>query len=133
MAAILSSDSDALNATFAALADPTRRQIVERLSRGPAPVGELARPFDMSWPSVTKHLRTLEQAGLVRRHPSGQHRILELEPGPMNRARAWMDHHRQFWEKSLDSLADYLERGITKTAPRPAKSTRTRKIKRTKP
>ena len=133
MPAASSSDSAALNATFAALADPTRRQIVERLSRGPAPVGELVRPFDMSWPAVTKHLRSLEQAGLVRRHRAGQHRVLELEPGPMNQARAWMDHHRQFWEKSLDSLADYLERGITKTVQRPAKSTRARRTKPTKP
>ena len=133
MPSVLSSDSDALNATFAALADPTRRQIVERLSRGPAPVGELVQPFDMSWPAVTKHLRALEQAGLVRRHRAGQHRVLELEPGPMNEVRAWMDHHRQFWEKSLDSLADYLERGITKTVQRPAKSSRPRRSKRTKP
>ncbi len=133
MPATPSSDSDSLNATFAALADPTRRRIVERLSRGPAPVGELVQPFDMSWPAVTKHLRALEQAGLVRRHPSGRHRILELEPGPMTQARAWMDHHRQFWEKNLDSLADYLERGRTKPAPRPAKSTRSRERKRTKP
>jgi DNA-binding transcriptional ArsR family regulator len=130
MPPVLPSDSEALDATFAALADSTRRRIVERLSRGPAPVGELAQPFDISWPAVTKHLRTLEEAGLVRRHPSGQHRILELEPGPMNQARAWMDHHRQFWEKSLDSLADYLERGVAKSAPRPAKSARPRPRKR---
>lgn len=133
MPSVLSSASDALNATFAALADPTRRQIVERLSRGPAPVGELVRPFDMSWPAVTKHLRALEQAGLVRRHRAGQHRVLELEPGPMNEVRAWMDHHRQFWEQSLDSLADYLERGITKTVQRPARSSRSRRSKRAKP
>jgi DNA-binding transcriptional ArsR family regulator len=106
--------SDALSATFAALADPTRRQIVERLSRGHATVGELVEPFDMSWPAVTRHVAVLERAGLVSRHRAGLHRILELKPEPIDRIREWMDHHRRFWQGSLDSLADYLERGIVK-------------------
>ena len=112
-------DSDALDATFAALADATRRGIVERLSRGPAPVGELVEPLAMSWPAVTKHLQVLERAGLVQRHRAGRHRVLELNPEPMTRAQGWMDQHREFWEKNLDSLAAYLERGITKSAKPP--------------
>jgi DNA-binding transcriptional ArsR family regulator len=110
--------SNALNAVFAALADPTRRQIVERLSRGRATVGELVQPFAMSWPAVTRHLAVLERAGLVSRHRSGLHRVLELNPAPIDRIRDWMDHHRRFWQGSLDSLADYLERGIVKNSPK---------------
>jgi DNA-binding transcriptional ArsR family regulator len=136
MPAATAKDYDALSAAFAALADPTRRGIVERLSRGPAAVGELARPLDMSWPAVTKHLRVLESAGFIQRHHAGRHRVLELNPEPMSRARAWMDHHREFWEKNLDSLADYLERGITKS-PQPEKKCtsvkRPAKPKRPKP
>jgi DNA-binding transcriptional ArsR family regulator len=113
--------SDVLSATFAALADPTRRQIVERLSRGRATVGELVKPFDMSWPAVTKHVAVLERAGLVSRHRAGLHRVLELNPAPIDGIRRWMDHHRRFWQGSLDSLADYLERGLVKT-PRPPKT-----------
>jgi DNA-binding transcriptional ArsR family regulator len=131
MPAASSSESEALSATFAALADPTRRGIVERLSRGPAAVGELARPFDISWPAVTKHLRVLESAGFIQRHHAGRHRVLELSPEPMTRARAWMDHHREFWEKNLDSLAAYLERGITKSVASEEKSN-SAKSKRTK-
>lgn len=133
---LAATDSDALSAAFAALADPTRRGIVERLSRGPAAVGELTRPFDMSWPAVTKHLRVLENAGFIQRHHAGRHRVLELNPEPMTRARAWMDHHREFWEKNLDSLADYLERGLTKVPAPESKSASTKrpdKTKRTKP
>ena len=118
------SQADELNATFGALADPTRRQIVERLSRGRATVGEIVQPFNVSWPAVTKHLRVLERAGLVGRHRAGLHRILELNPEPLEQVQQWIEHHRQFWKGNLDSLADYLERGITKLI---SKSKRARK------
>ena len=108
-------NEETLTATFAALSDPTRRRIVERLGKGRATVGEIVQPFDMSWPAVTKHLRVLERAGLVCRHRAGLHRVLELQREPLDRAGKWIEHHRKFWEGSLDSLAAYLEKGITKS------------------
>jgi DNA-binding transcriptional ArsR family regulator len=107
-----------LSATFAALSDPTRRVILERLSRGDATPGELARPLRISWPAVTKHLRVLERAGLLQRRRNGRQHILTLEPGPMKQAHAWIATYRRFWEGSLDALADYLERGLGKTDDR---------------
>ena len=98
-----------LDLTFAALADPTRRRILERLSMGQRRVTHLAEPFAMSLPAVSKHLRILEDAGLLKRHRHGREHVLELETAPMREALRWIERYRQFWEGSLDALADYLE------------------------
>ena len=107
--------SPRLSTTFAALADPTRRVILERLSRGEATSGELARPLRISWPAVTKHLRVLERAGLLQRRREGRNHVLTLEPEPMKQADAWIATYRRFWEGTFDALAEYLTRGVTKT------------------
>ena len=106
--------SPRLSTTFAALADPTRRVILERLSRGEATPGELARPLRISLPAVTKHLRVLERAGLLQRRRNGRNHLLTLEPEPIKQADAWIATYRRFWEESFNSLADYLKRGVTK-------------------
>lgn len=98
-----------LNATFAALADPTRRAILARLATGDASVGELAEPFAMSLPAVSKHLGVLEDAGLLMRQKDGRVRRCQLQPEPMRHAAQWIEQYRQFWEGQLDSLARYLE------------------------
>ncbi len=98
-----------LDLTFKALSDPTRRAILTRLAQGEATVGELARPFDVSRPAVSKHLRVLEQAGLVRRTPDGRISRCELDAAPMEEAAAWVERYRRYWEGQLDSLARYLE------------------------
>ena len=100
---------DTLSTTFAALADPTRRAILARLAAGEASVTELAAPFDMSMPAVSKHLRVLEQAGLVTRGRAAQWRPRRLEAGPLKDATAWLEHYRRFWDDSLDRLDDYLQ------------------------
>ena len=100
---------DQLSQTFEALAAPTRRAILARLAKGPAMVGELARPFDMSLPAVSRHLKVLEAAGLIRRERRAQWRRCHLEPGPLADAAQWIDHHRAFWEARFDALARYLE------------------------
>ena len=101
---------DRLNTTFAALADPTRRAILARLVTGEASVTELARPFDMSLPAFSKHLKVLERAGLIARGRTAQWRPCRLEPGPLKDASEWLAHYRRFWEQSLDRLEDYLEK-----------------------
>jgi DNA-binding transcriptional ArsR family regulator len=106
--------SPRLSATFAALADPTRRVILERLRLGEATPGELVRPLRISWPAVTKHLRVLERAGLLQRRRDGRNHVLTLEAEPFKRADAWIATYRRFWEDSFDALTEYLERGITK-------------------
>ena len=111
---ITETKSPRLNTTFAALADPTRRVILERLSRGEATPGELARPLRISWPAVTRHLRVLERAGLLQRRRRGRNHVLTLEPKPMKHADAWIARYRRFWEGRFDALADYLERSVTK-------------------
>ncbi|NNE94056.1 MAG: winged helix-turn-helix transcriptional regulator [Verrucomicrobiales bacterium] len=103
-----------LDSTFSALADPTRRSILERLADGEATVSELAAPLKMSLPAVSKHLRVLEKAGLLIRRKDGRTHHLTVDPAPIREVTEWIDFHRRFWECSLDSLADYLERGITK-------------------
>ena len=100
---------DALSTTFAALADPTRRAILARLAAGEASVTELAEPFDMSMPAVSKHLRVLERAGLVSRGRAAQWRPRRLEAGPLKDATDWLEHYRRFWDDSLDRLGDYLQ------------------------
>ena len=99
---------DRLSATFAALADPTRRAILARLALGEASVGELAEPFDMSLPAVSKHLKVLERVGLIARGREAQWRPARLEAGPLKDAADWLERYRRFWEHSLDRLGDYL-------------------------
>jgi DNA-binding transcriptional ArsR family regulator len=98
-----------LDRTFAALSDPTRREILERLRFGEASVGELAAPFAMSLPGVMKHLRVLEQAGLVKQRKLGRVRRCRLEGVPLREAEAWVSRYREFWQGQLDSLAEFLE------------------------
>lgn len=100
---------DRLSATFAALADPTRRAILARLSSGEASVTELAEPFDMSLPAISKHLKVLERAGLITRGREAQWRPCRLRARPLKGAADWLDHYRVFWEQSLDRLQDYLK------------------------
>ena len=97
--------TDPLSATFAALADPTRRAILARLSSGGASVTELARPFDVSMPAVSKHLKVLERAGLVERGKSAQWRPRRLNAGPLKQAVDWIEPYRRFWEASVEPLA----------------------------
>lgn len=98
-----------LDATFAALANPTRRQLLDRLSQGEATVSELAEPFRISFAGVSKHLRVLEEAGLVQRRIVGREHHLSLEGSPIADAAAWLLRYRRFWEESLDALEAYLE------------------------
>jgi DNA-binding transcriptional ArsR family regulator len=99
---------DRLSATFSALADPTRRAILARLASGEASVTEIAEPFDISLPAVSRHLKVLEKAGLVSRGRSAQWRPVKLDPAPLRDAAGWIDHYRRFWEESLDRLDAYL-------------------------
>ena len=99
-----------LNRTFAALADPTRRRILAHLARGDRCVTDLAKPHAMSLPAVSKHLRVLENAGLIRRKRYGRVHHLNLEAKPMKQAVRWIEEYRKFWEGSLDRLAEYLEK-----------------------
>ncbi|HEY1430040.1 MAG TPA: metalloregulator ArsR/SmtB family transcription factor [Stellaceae bacterium] len=100
---------DRLTTTFSALADPTRRAILARLISGEASVTELAEPFEMSLPAVSKHLKVLEHAGLIARTREAQWRPCRLEPGPLKDAADWLEHYRRFWEQSFDRLDDYLD------------------------
>lgn len=99
---------DPLSATFAALADPTRRAILARLSLGETSVSELSRPFAMSGPAVTKHLKVLERAGLISRSREAQWRPAKLEPEALRAVTQWLDDYRRLWEQSFDRLDDYL-------------------------
>ena len=101
--------ADQLSTTFAALADPTRRAILARLCTGEASVTELAEPFEMSLPAVSKHLKVLERAGLIARSREAQWRPCQLEARPLKEAAAWIEHYRKFWTGSFDRLDDYLE------------------------
>jgi DNA-binding transcriptional ArsR family regulator len=100
--------TDSLSTTFAALADPTRRAILARLAAGPATVKELAAPFAISGPAVSKHLRVLERAGLVRRGREAQRRPCRLEAAPLKEVVDWAENYRRFWEASHDRLDEYL-------------------------
>jgi DNA-binding transcriptional ArsR family regulator len=99
---------DHLSTTFAALADPTRRAILARLAAGAASVTELAEPFNMSLPAISKHLKVLEHAGLIARGREAQWRPCQLEAGPLKDAAEWIEHYRRFWEQSFDRLGEYL-------------------------
>jgi DNA-binding transcriptional ArsR family regulator len=106
-----------LDATFAALADPTRRAILARLAKGEASVMELAEPFAMSQPAISKHLKVLERAGLISRGQDAQRRPRRLEAKPLAEATAWLERYREFWERSfqrLDMLLDELKTGEKK-------------------
>lgn len=102
-------DDERLDAVFSALADPTRRRIIARLARGAASVGELAEPFAMSLPAVSKHLSVLERAGLIRRERDGRIHRCQLDARPLETASAFIEHYRVFWEENLEQLAQYLE------------------------
>jgi DNA-binding transcriptional ArsR family regulator len=101
--------TEQLDTTFAALADPTRRSILARLAGGEATVGELAEPFAISGPAVSKHLKVLERAGLITRTRRAQWRLCQLDPDPLRDAVAWLDGYRRFWDGSFDRLAEHLE------------------------
>jgi DNA-binding transcriptional ArsR family regulator len=107
-------NQQALDSTFAALSDATRRGILARLASGEASVTELAKPYDISLPAVSKHLRVLESAGLVARSKDGRVHRCRLEAAPMKSAADWIAHYRQFWEAQLDSLQRYLENSTEK-------------------
>jgi DNA-binding transcriptional ArsR family regulator len=98
-----------LNTTFAALADPTRRAILARLASGEATVSELAEPFAMSGPAISKHLKVLEHAGLISRGRQAQWRPCRLKAAPLKAAADWLEEYRRFWEESFDRLDDYLQ------------------------
>ncbi len=109
--------TDALSATFAALADPTRRAILARLARGEAPVGELVKPFPISGPAVSRHLRVLEHAQLIERKADAQWRICRLHAPGLQRANDWLSQYRAFWDDSLNRLVDVLEQSDAQTSP----------------
>ncbi|MDP9119796.1 MAG: metalloregulator ArsR/SmtB family transcription factor [Acidobacteriota bacterium] len=101
--------TDPLSTTFAALADPTRRAILARLTAGEASVTELAEPFAMSMPAISKHLKVLERAGLIARGRKAQWRPCSLEAGPLREIAGWVESYRRFWDESFDRLEEYLE------------------------
>jgi DNA-binding transcriptional ArsR family regulator len=101
--------TDPLTATFAALADPTRRAILARLSQGETSVNELAAPFKMSLPAVSRHLKVLESAGLITRSREAQWRPCKLEGGALKEANAWIEQYRKFWDGTFDKLEAYLK------------------------
>jgi DNA-binding transcriptional ArsR family regulator len=102
--------NDPLSSTFAALADPTRRAILERLAQGDATVGELAEPFRMTMPAISKHLSVLERAGLITKSRDGQRRNCRITATPLKNATSWLNEYRRHWEANLESLDAYLTR-----------------------
>jgi DNA-binding transcriptional ArsR family regulator len=117
---------DPLSTTFAALADPTRRAILARLSRGDAHVGDLAEPFDISGPAISRHLRVLEHAGLISREVNAQWRVCRLRAPALQLANDWLQDYREYWEQSLDRLTEYVE---AQQPPPPRKALRRRKTR----
>jgi DNA-binding transcriptional ArsR family regulator len=115
--------TDRLSATFAALADPTRRAIIARLAMGETTVSQLAKPFDMSGPAISKHLKVLENAGLITRGREAQWRPCRIEPKALKTVDDWLERYRQFWEERLDRLEDYLNTLQAAEAPKPAAAT----------
>ena len=105
---------DTLDATFSALSDPTRRAILARLAEGEAQVTELAEPFGISLPAVSKHLRVLEKAQLINRRVEGRVHRFVVNPAPLQSANNWIEHYQQFWKQQLDSLGDYLKQTRSK-------------------
>jgi len=126
----INTDSQTLDATFAALADPTRRAILARLASGEASVNELAAPFEMSQPAISKHLKVLERAGLISRGLEAQRRPRKLKAAPLAEANKWLENYRQFWEaayQQLDSLLAEMKMN------KPKKTSKKRKPARKKP
>lgn len=111
---------DHLSTTLSALADPTRRAILARLSRGETSVTELAEPFAMSLPAISKHLKVLERAGLITRGREAQWRPCRLDPGPLREVADWLEHYRSFWDQSLNRLEDYLRDMKAERGDKPA-------------
>jgi DNA-binding transcriptional ArsR family regulator len=122
-------EPDPLSTTFAALADPTRRAILARLASGEASVTELAEPFDMSMPAVSKHLKVLERAGLIARSREAQYRPCTLNAEPLKEASDWIEEYRRFWDESFDRLDDYL-RELQKKKKRPSRKPAAPRAKR---
>jgi DNA-binding transcriptional ArsR family regulator len=104
-----SSPAQTTEATFQALADPTRRAVLDLLRRGSQPAGEIAQAFPVSRPAISKHLRLLRRAHLVREHREGRHRVYQLNPEPLRAVDSWLDHYRNFWNMSLTSLKTFVE------------------------
>lgn len=100
---------DKLSIIFAALADPTRRAMLSRLSQGDASVNELAEPFEMSLPAISKHIKVLEKAGLIERSRDAQWRPCRIQAEPLKEVAGWIDNYRKFWSESFDRLDDYLQ------------------------
>jgi DNA-binding transcriptional ArsR family regulator len=117
-------DEGSLSVTFGALADPTRRAILAKLAKGDASVLELAEPFDMSQPAISKHLKVLERAGLIERGRDAQRRPCRLDPRRLKQAADWIGTYRQFWEASYNRLDDYLQQLQQKEKPRDVKKPR---------
>lgn len=107
---MLPAHSDSLSLTFAALADPTRRAMLARLAQGPATVKELAEPFTLSMPTISKHLKVLERAGLIQRGREAQWRPAQLHAAPLREVSTWLEDYRQHWEANFDRLQDYLRK-----------------------
>lgn len=101
--------ADPLTLTFMALADPTRREILKRLSKGEASVTELSKPFDMTAPAITKHLKVLQKAGLISQTRKAQWRPCRLEAKPLQEVSSWLEYYQKFWEESFDRLDEYLQ------------------------
>jgi DNA-binding transcriptional ArsR family regulator len=120
---------DSISSTFSALADPTRRAILARLALGETSVSELAEPFAISMPAVSKHLRVLEQAGLISRGREAQWRPCKLNPEPLHQAASWLEEYRQFWDQSFDRLDSYLQ---TLQAEQPTEKPHKKKKKKEK-
>jgi DNA-binding transcriptional ArsR family regulator len=118
---------DRLSTTFSALADPTRRAILARLALGETSVTELAEPFRMSLPAVSKHLKVLERAGLIERGREAQWRPCRLKAGPLKDAAGWLDDYRRYWEESFDRLDDFLKKLQAKEKRNGSKGKRTRR------
>jgi DNA-binding transcriptional ArsR family regulator len=139
--AITTSQTDQLSSTFFALADPTRRAILARLIQGESSVTDLAAPFQMSLPAVSKHLKVLERAGLIARARDAQWRPCRLEARPLKEVADWVDHYRKFWLESFDRLDEYLHelkeeqrksgelKNLTQQNPKERKNARTKHIK----
>src|SRR5438477_8428948 len=121
---------DTLDTTFAALADSTRRAILARLADGQLSVTELAKPFDMSLPAISKHLKVLERAGLIARGRDAQWRPCRLDAGPLKDVADWVDHYKKFWEESFDRLDEYLREIQKKEKDNVPKNRNSRRNKR---
>ena len=118
---------DVLTATFSALADPTRRAILQRLARGHATVGALAAPFAISLPAISRHLKVLEQANLIQRERDAQWHVCRLGPAPLREAADWIAQYRRFWEERFDALEDYLKESRKKEVSHGRQGRRNRK------